>query len=100
MRRRLFVLALVVIAYAVATATARSLGYKVGGKTVVRCRDGHVFTTVWVPGLSLKSVRLGPWRVQRCPIGPHLTIVHPVREEDLTGPEREIALELLDTPVP
>ena len=26
---------------------------------VVRCSQGHLFTTIWIAGASLKSVRLG-----------------------------------------
>jgi hypothetical protein len=55
-------------------------GYAVGGRIPVRCRKGHVFTTVWVPGISLKSIRLGFWRIQRCPVGKHWTVVRPVKK--------------------
>jgi hypothetical protein len=41
----------------------------------VRCRAGHVFTTIWVPLGSLKAVRLGPRRYQRCPVGRHWSMV-------------------------
>ncbi len=41
----------------------------------VRCREGHVYTTVWIPGGSLKAIRMGPWRWQRCPVGRHWTWV-------------------------
>jgi hypothetical protein len=41
----------------------------------VRCRDGHLFTTIWVPLGSLKAVRLGDPRFQRCPVGGHWTTV-------------------------
>ena len=34
------------------------------GRVVVRCRDGHVFTTVWVPFMSIKAIRLGLVRFQ------------------------------------
>lgn len=27
-------------------------GYRMGGNLVVRCRKGHLFTTIWVPGAS------------------------------------------------
>ncbi|MDQ1531490.1 MAG: hypothetical protein QOE37_1595, partial [Microbacteriaceae bacterium] len=74
-------------------------GYGVGGRTVVRCRDGHLFTTIWIPGVSLKSLRLGWWRWQHCPIGDHWTVVSPVREADLTEPQRRSAARL-DTRIP
>ena len=43
----------------VQTVVMRRRGYSVGGRTVVRCRRGHLFSTLWVPGASLKAVRLG-----------------------------------------
>jgi hypothetical protein len=70
---------------------ARRLGYKVGGAVVVRCLNGHLFTTIWVPGASLKAVRLGWVRLQRCPVGNHLSLVIPVKDSDLTDAERRIA---------
>ena len=57
----------------------------------MRCRDGHVFTTIWVPGASLKSIRLGWHRLQHCPVGDHCTLVAPVRDVDLTDDERAAA---------
>jgi hypothetical protein len=44
----------------------------------VRCRAGHVFTTIWIPLASLKAIRLGGRRVQRCPVGYHWTTVVPL----------------------
>jgi hypothetical protein len=63
-------------------------GYRLGGNVVVRCRRGHLFTTIWIPGVSVKSVRLGWWRLQRCPVGGHWSIVTPVDRATLTEPER------------
>jgi hypothetical protein len=77
--------------YVVATIVARLRGYRFGRNLVVRCRDGHLFTTIWIPGVSLKSIRLGWWRLQRCPVGNHWSIVTPVREADLTDGERRAA---------
>jgi hypothetical protein len=37
----------------------------------VRCSAGHLFTTIWIPGGSLKAVRLGNRRFQHCPVGHH-----------------------------
>lgn len=79
---------LVVVTLVVGTVVARRMGYEVGGNTTVRCRDGHLFTTIWVPGVSFKAVRLGWWRFQRCPVGDHWTLVVPVRSSDLTDEER------------
>jgi hypothetical protein len=27
---------------------------RVAGRVVVRCRAGHLFTTIWIPGVSIK----------------------------------------------
>jgi hypothetical protein len=97
-RRKL--LAAILIADIVATVIARLLGYGVGGNAVVRCRRGHLFTTIWIPGASLKSIRLGWWRVQRCPVGPHWSIVVPVRDIDLSAAERRTAHETRDIRIP
>jgi hypothetical protein len=94
------VLAALVVLNIVGTIVARVLGYRVGGKTVVRCRRGHLFTTIWIPGASIKSIRLGWWRIQRCPVGRHWSIVVPVKETDLTSRERRRAREIQDVPVP
>ena len=79
---------------------ARSRGYKLGLNTVVRCRSGHLFTTIWIPGLKLKSLDLGIARLQRCPVGHHWTLVTPVRESALTAEEREIARQHRDIHIP
>jgi hypothetical protein len=37
------------------TVAGRLLGYNMGGNLVVRCRQGHLFTTIWIPGVKLKA---------------------------------------------
>jgi hypothetical protein len=71
-----------------------------GGNTIVRCRAGHLFTTIWIPGASLKSVRLGPARLQRCPVGKHWTLVVPVKDSQLTDEEKRAASERRDVRIP
>src|SRR5262249_52884679 len=66
------------------TLAGRAVGYKFGFNPVVRCREGHLFTTIWIPGVKLKAVDLGVARIQRCPVGDHWTLVTPVREGDLS----------------
>lgn len=69
--------------YVIATMIARRRGYSgLGGRTLVRCRDGHLFRTIWVPGVSLKSIRLGWYRFQFCPVGRHWTMVKPVKDSE------------------
>jgi hypothetical protein len=82
------------------TLIARRLGYKVGMNTVVRCREGHLFTTIWIPGVKLKALDLGIARLQRCPVGGHWTLVVPVREASLTDEERRIAGVHRDVRIP
>jgi hypothetical protein len=90
----------IVAIYVGGTIAARRLGYKVGGDVVVRCRDGHLYTTIWIPGVSVKSLRLGWYRWQRCPVGGHWAVVSPVRDEDLTDEEREFAAQHRDVRIP
>lgn len=78
----------------------RVRGYRLAGEVVVRCREDHLFTTIWVPGVSVKSVRLGWWRLQRCPVGVHWSIVTPVRQSELTEEEKRTAGENHDIRLP
>ncbi|MGD1051853.1 MAG: hypothetical protein ABR947_12370 [Solirubrobacteraceae bacterium] len=79
---------------------ARRRGYRIGARTIVRCRQGHLFTTIWFPGASLKALRLGWWRFQRCPVGRHWTLVRPVRESQLSESELRAARETRDIRIP
>jgi hypothetical protein len=79
---------------------ARRLRSVRGGEIVVRCLAGHLFMTIWVPGVSFKAIRLGWFRMQYCPVGDHITIVTPVRDSDLTDEERRIAARYHDTRMP
>lgn len=54
--------------------------------TPVRCSDGHLFTTIWMPLGSVKAVRLGGRRFQRCPVGRHWSVVRPLQPGS-SGPE-------------
>ena len=72
----------------------RREGYSIPGDTVVRCSKGHLFTTAWIEGGSLKAVRLGPTtRYQYCPVCRRFAIIHPIKDEDLTEDDRRIAAE-------
>jgi hypothetical protein len=83
-----------------AVVVKRRRGSLYRARTIVRCRRGHLFTTIWIPGGSLKAVRLGPWRFQRCPVGPHWSLVTPVNVAKLSEEEREFALSRRDTRLP
>jgi hypothetical protein len=41
-------------------------GGRMGRNVVVRCQKSHLFTTIWIPGASLKSVRLGWLSANTC----------------------------------
>jgi hypothetical protein len=50
--------------------------------------------------VSVKALRLVWWRVQRCPVGRHWTIVTPVRDAELSAEERRLAHERKDVRLP
>ena len=75
-------------------------GYAPAGNVVVRCRQGHLFTTIWIPGASVKAARLGWWRFQRCPVGRHWSFVTPVKASNLTEEEKRLAGEHKDVRIP
>jgi hypothetical protein len=101
MSRRVVSLILIAVGGAAGgTLIARRLGYHLGVNTVVRCRRGHMFTTVWIPGVRLKELDLVVARVQRCPVGKHWSLVVPVRDKDLTEAELQSAREHHDVRIP
>ena len=85
---------------AIEAVLMRVRGYPMGTDVIVRCRRGHLFSTIWLPGVSFKSLRLVWWRVQRCPVGAHWTIVVPVRMGELSADETRTARERKDVRVP
>jgi hypothetical protein len=95
------ILAAVVVLLIVRVVIFRRRGYA-GDAThrIVRCSKGHVFTTIWIPGVSFKSIRLGGARYQRCPVGNHWSLVRPVPEDELTDEDRRSAEEYRDTAIP
>ena len=99
-RRILSTVLIVACAIAGVTFIARRLGYNLGSNTIVRCRQGHLFTTIWIPGIKLKELDLVVARVQRCPVGKHWSLVVPVRDGDLTDEERQFAREHHDVRIP
>ena len=79
---------------------ARRLGYNLGTNTVVRCRRGHLFSTIWIPGIKLKEIDLVVARIQYCPVGQHWSLVVPVRDVSLTEEERQFAQAHHDIKIP
>ncbi len=68
-----------------------------GFDCIVRCSGGHLYTTKWVWWGSLKAVRLGRVRYQRCPVGHHWALVRKVDPATLTDRERQDAAAIHDT---
>lgn len=94
------ILVIVIALILASTLIARRKGYKFGPKIIVRCNKGHLFTTIWIPGGSLKSIRLGFYRLQFCPVGRHWALVRPVKEAELSETERQAAAENKDSRIP
>ena len=92
---------LAVAAIAAFTLVGRLLGYGFGTRTIVRCRRGHLFTTIWIPGVKLKALDLGIARIQRCPAGGgHWSLITPVRAADLSPLQRARARARRDVRLP
>ena len=94
------VIGAVVGLHVIGTLIARRRGYNMGGNVIVRCRQGHLFTTIWIPGASIKSLRLGWTRFQHCPVGKHWSFVTPVKPAHLTEEERRMAEKHRDVRLP
>jgi hypothetical protein len=99
-KRRKLSLVLLAVSAAVETMAVKRKGYGLGGDVIVRCSQGHLFTTIWIPLASFKAVRLGGARLQRCPVGHHWSLVRPVRSSELTEDERSLAAEHRDVRIP
>jgi hypothetical protein len=76
------------------------LGMLDGFDRPVRCRDGHLFTTIWIPLGSLKAIRLGRRRFQRCPVGHHWSMVTQVDRTTAPAAELEAAAAVHDVRIP
>jgi hypothetical protein len=100
MHPRLLLALVVFVVIIVAVVVA--LGARSGPRfeRIVRCRSGHLFSTTLVPGMSLKAVRLGNVRFERCPIGHHWTLVKPVDESTLSSDELAAARAHHDLRIP
>lgn len=90
----------IVIGLIVYVMRLRKQGYSFGENTIVRCSKGHLFTTIWLPGGSLKAVRLGKARFQHCPVGKHWALVHLVKKSDLSSKEIKQAAKYHDSRIP
>jgi hypothetical protein len=50
----------------------RTRGYPIGGNLIVRCRRGHLFTTLWIPGAGVEGAPSGLGEIPMVPSGPSL----------------------------
>lgn len=66
----------------------------------VKCSAGHLYTTIWVPLGSLKSIRLGWKRFQYCPVGKHWAMVSVVKNDLEHQSEIDAAREIRDIRIP
>jgi len=99
-RRRRIGLVLALATVVAEAVVLRRRGYGVAGDVVVRCRRGHLFTTLWIPGVSFTSLRFGWWRFQRCPVGRHWSLVTPAPVVDLTPQALAAARAVHDLALP
>lgn len=99
-RRRRRRLGIIAGAFIVEAIPLLRNGYGIGGNVVVQCSKGHRFTTIWLPGASVKSLRLGPRRFQYCPVGHHWSLVRLVRESDLSARQLRAAHDRRDVRIP
>ena len=71
-----------------------------GPVVIVRCMRGGLSETVWIPLVSFKALRLGPLRIQRCPVHRRLEVVQPVDPATLSDAERAEAARYPAEPIP
>ncbi len=91
----------VVLVAVVGARVGRRRGYSgMGGNTIAHCSQGHLFTTLWIPGASLKAVRLGFKRYQVCPVCGKWRIVESVPDSELNDEDRQLAARQHDTKLP
>ncbi len=84
------------IAFAAGAVIAHRKGFKRDGEVIARCRDGHLFTTIWVGEFSWHKLDLGWAKIQRCPVDGRLTIVRAVEPGQLTTEEKKAAKQVVD----
>ena len=61
---------------------------------------GGLFETVWIPLGSFKAIRLGVFRIQRCPVHARFEVVRRVDPDTLTNEERAAAARYPADPIP
>ena len=71
-----------------------------GPVSVVRCSRGAVFQSTWVPLLSVTAIRLGPLRIQWCPVHQRVELVRRIDPRTMTPAERAQAARYPARPIP
>lgn len=79
--RRRAIIAVLALGVVATVATRRRARADGEGRTLVRCRSGHLLRTTRVPRRLLTSLGLGRYRVGYCRVGRHWTLVSPVSDE-------------------
>ncbi len=68
--------------------------------TPVRCKKGHLYTSIWIPYASVKGLRLGWKRWQRCPVGRHWAVTEKLDPETLSAEQLAEAAKTHDWNLP
>ncbi len=68
--------------------------------TPVRCSKGHLYTSTWIPYASVKALRLGWKRWQRCPVGKHWAVATKLDPETASPEELAEAAKAHDWHIP
>lgn len=69
-------------------------------RSIVRCGEGHLFSTIWIPMVSFKAIRLGSERWQKCPVCGKFRRVSRVDPHGLSAVEIEQANSVQDSRIP
>ena len=69
-------------------------------RTIVRCDEGGLYSSIWIPLVSFKAVRLGGSRWQRCPVHGKWETARPVDPGQLTAEQRRAAEAITDIGIP
>jgi hypothetical protein len=85
-----------IVAFLVGALLARRRTRARREQTIARCRQGHLFVTMWGGRGSFRLFDLGWACIQRCPVGGHLTLVYPVDEATLTSERKKQAKKCRD----
>lgn len=69
-------------------------------RSIARCSEGHLFSTIWIPLVSFKAIRIGSDRWQKCPLCRKFRRVSLVDKDGLSAAEVEQVRSVQDSPIP